>query len=100
MSDTGLIYVVKDGRIVLNIKVIPGSSKSELAGIYNGMIKAKVSVAPEKGKANQALVELLSEKFNIPKSQIAITSGLTSKIKQVSIKHSANVLDLILSIGK
>ncbi len=100
MSDSGLNFVVKEGRIVFNIKVIPASSKSEVTGLYNGMIKAKVAAAPEKGKANQALIELLSKKLNISKSDIAITSGLTSKIKQVSIRHSANVLDEILKIGK
>lgn len=100
MSDTGLNFVEKEGRIVFNMKVIPASSKSEITGLYDGMIKAKVAAAPEKGKANQALIELLSKKLNISKSDIAITSGLTSKIKQVSIRHSANVLDEILKIGK
>lgn len=97
MSDTGLIFLEKDGRIVFNVKVVPGSSKTEIAGLYNGMIKVRLSAAPEKGKANQALIKLLSEKFNIPKSRLAITSGLTSKIKQITVLGSANVLDTVRS---
>jgi uncharacterized protein (TIGR00251 family) len=100
MSENSLNFVEKDGRIVFNIKVVPGSSKTLVVGLYNGMIKVRLSAAPEKGKANQALIELLAEKFNIPKNSIAILSGLTSKIKQVSVVSSPQVRDVILSIGK
>jgi uncharacterized protein (TIGR00251 family) len=99
MSENVLNFVEKDGRIVFNVKVVPGSSKTLIAGLYNGMIKVRLSAAPEKGKANQALVELLAEKFNIPKNSIAILSGLTSKIKQVAVTSSPQVRNLILSIG-
>ncbi|MEN6386836.1 MAG: DUF167 domain-containing protein [Phycisphaerales bacterium] len=100
MSDETLNFVEKDGRIVFNIKVVPGSSKTLIAGLYNGMIKVRLAAAPEKGKANQALIELLSEKFNIPKNSISILSGLTSKIKQVAVTSSPQVRNMILSIGK
>ncbi|HAL45238.1 MAG: hypothetical protein A2Y12_18675 [Planctomycetes bacterium GWF2_42_9] len=100
MSENSLNFVEKYGRIVFNIKVVPGSSKTLIAGLYNGMIKVRLSAAPEKGKANQALIELLAENFNIPKNSITILSGLTSKIKQVSIAGSTQVRDVILSIGK
>lgn len=98
MSETGLNFVEKDERIVFNIKVAAGNSKTELTGIYNGMLKVKISAAPEKGKANQALIKLLSEKFDVPKNQIAILSGLTSKIKQISIQNlSAEAVNTVLS---
>jgi len=100
MSENALNFVEKDGRIVFNVKVVPGSSKTVIAGLYNGMIKLRLAAAPEKGKANQALIELLSDKLNIPKSHIVITSGLTSKVKQISVLRSAQVLDVILGIGK
>jgi uncharacterized protein len=99
MSDEALNFVEKDGRIVFNIKVVPGSSKTLIAGLYNGMIKVRLAAAPEKGKANQALIELLAENFKIPKNSIVILSGLTSKIKQVAVTSSPQVRNVILSIG-
>jgi uncharacterized protein (TIGR00251 family) len=98
MSESSFNFVEKNGRLVFNIKVAPGSSKTEVVGIYNGMLKVRLSAAPEKGKANQALIRLLSEKFNIPKAQITITAGLTSKIKRVSVENiTSQTINAILS---
>jgi hypothetical protein len=44
--------------------------------------------APEKGKANEAVRELLAERFGKPKSFIQILRGETSKLKQVEIKET------------
>jgi len=101
MSENILNITEKDGQVFFNVKAAPGSSKTEVAGIYNGMLKVRLSAAPEKGKANQALIKLLSEKFNIPKNQITITAGLTSKVKQVSLKNiTCQTINAILSDSK
>ena len=93
MSENSINFAEKDGRIIFNIKVVPGSSKTIVAGLYNGMLKVRLAAPPEKGKANQALIELLAEKFNIPKKSIAITSGLTSKVKQMSLPNTREILE-------
>ena len=87
MSENTLNTICNDGRLLFSVKVVPRSSKTAIAGIYNGMLKVKLSAVPEKGKANQALVNFLSEKLNVPKSQITIITGLTAKVKQVSVKN-------------
>jgi uncharacterized protein (TIGR00251 family) len=100
MSDT-LNITKKDGQLLFSVKVAPGSSKTEIAGIYNGMLKVRLCAAPEKGKANQALVKLLAEKLDVPKNQITITAGLTSKIKQILVKNiTQKTIDAILSESK
>ena len=73
--------------VVFTIKVSPAASRNCFDGIYDGMLKIKLSVAPERGKANQALIEFLSKKMNIKKKFIQIVSGKTSKIKQVSVEN-------------
>jgi uncharacterized protein (TIGR00251 family) len=87
MSDEALKIVKKDGLLLFNVKVVPRSSKTQVAGIYNGMIKIRLSAVPEKGKANEALIDFLSDKLNVPKAYVTITSGLTAKVKQVSVKN-------------
>lgn len=42
---------------------------------------------PTENKANKAVIELLSEYFNIPKSKISIVSGLKSKRKIIDLKY-------------
>ncbi len=71
----------------IRLKVIPKSSKTELAGyLPDGTWKIKVAAAPEKGKANRALVEFLAERLKMPKSRIHITSGETSQLKRIHVE--------------
>ena len=101
MSDDALKIVKKDGLLLFNIKVVPRSSKTQVAGIYNGMLKVRLSAVPEKGKANQALVNFLSEILNVPKANIAITAGLTAKVKQIAVKNvTQQDIDDIVSQSK
>ncbi len=74
-----------DGGILLGVKVVPGSSRTQLAGEYNGMLKVKLSAAPEKGKANQCLIEYMAERLKVKKNCISIISGATKPVKQLQI---------------
>ena len=44
------------------------------------------NVVPERGKANQKIIEMLSRHFEVPKSNIEIKLGKTAKEKVVEIK--------------
>jgi uncharacterized protein (TIGR00251 family) len=72
--------------VVFSAKIVPGSSKTAIAGVLNGMLKVKVAAAPEKGKANQCLVEYLAKKLGVKKNCINIASGKTSPIKTIEIE--------------
>ncbi|WP_244829532.1 DUF167 domain-containing protein [Desulfurobacterium thermolithotrophum] len=51
-----------------------------------GRLKIKVTVPPEGGKANQKIIELLSKALKVPKRDIDIVKGETSRIKVVRIE--------------
>jgi len=71
----------------LTIKVIPRSSKNEIAEhATDGITKIKTTSPPVDGKANEAVIKLLSKKYNTPKSNIHILRGHTSHIKIVEIE--------------
>lgn len=67
------------------VKAKPKSKKDELEKISENTFVAKVREAPEKGRANQAIIKLLSEYFKTPRQNIRIISGETSKIKIIEI---------------
>jgi uncharacterized protein (TIGR00251 family) len=69
--------------IHITVKVVPGSSRTQIAGFYDGMLKIKVAAAAEKGKANKMLLAFLAEQLGIRKNALRITSGQTSTIKQI-----------------
>jgi len=59
--------------------------------VEEGRLKIKVTVPPEGGKANQKVVELLSKALKVPKSNIEIVRGETSRIKLVRIEGAGLV---------
>lgn len=84
--------------VLLSVKIVAGSSRTELCGMYNGMLKIKVAAVAEKGKANECLTDFLSEQLGIRKNAISIVSGQTSPIKQIKIDGvSSNHITQVLS---
>lgn len=73
---------------ILNCRVLPRSSRNEVVGMMaDGTLKIKLTSAPVDNKANESLIELLSGHFQIPKSQIKIVRGRTSKNKMIEIQN-------------
>lgn len=71
--------------MLINLKVAPKSSRNEIIKLDDSHFRAKVTAAPDKGKANEAVVELLSDYFHVAKSRINIISGITSRNKKIEI---------------
>ena len=80
------LYVNDLEKMKFQVKVTPNASKTELVKTETGY-KARIQCAPEKGKANEALIALLSEELGIPKSDIEITKGKTSRSKTVLLRN-------------
>lgn len=75
-----------DSGVHLTVKVVPGSSRTEIVAEYGQMLKIKVAAPPEKGKANKTLLEFLAKQLGIRKNTLQITSGQTSCVKQIWIE--------------
>jgi len=67
------------------VKVTPRSSKNEVVQISEGEYKVKLTAAPVDGKANEALIDILSKHFRVAKSMIEIVGGKSTKTKIVDI---------------
>jgi len=64
------------------IKVHPGSKQEKVSGPpYEIWIRAK----SERGKANQAVLEIISKHFSVPKSRIKIVKGIKSRKKLIEM---------------
>ena len=72
--------------MTLRVKVVPGSSRSEIAGeLANGTLKVRVTAPAEKGRANEALCVLLAQRYGVPRSMVTIVSGHAAPLKIVRI---------------
>ena len=64
----------------------PRASKTELAGIHGDALKIRLSAPPVDGAANDALVEFLAETFAVPRRNVRLVSGESSRSKIVEIE--------------
>jgi len=69
----------------LQIKVMAKARENKVEKIGKNYYKVKVTVAAEKGKANEAVRKVLAEYFGVKKYQVEITSGFTIPDKFVEI---------------
>jgi uncharacterized protein (TIGR00251 family) len=68
----------------IQVKTKPNSRTEEVSQEGDSFI-VKVKEPPREGKANQAVIRLLTEHFGVPKSQVRILSGSKSKNKVVEV---------------
>jgi uncharacterized protein (TIGR00251 family) len=86
--------------VIFTVKVVPGSSRTRIAGEMGTMLKVNIAAAPEKGKANECLAEYLSEVLGVRKNAVTILSGQTSPVKQLRIAGiTSNTLRQILGLA-
>ena len=75
---------MKDSRKIFNVRVTPHAKQNKVVDV-DGVLRVYTTVAPENGRANNAVIELLSDYFDVPKSKINIIKGLTGRDKVVTI---------------
>ncbi|NLH16809.1 MAG: DUF167 domain-containing protein [Phycisphaerae bacterium] len=74
-----------DSPALLTVKVVPGSSRTQVAGKLGDMIKIKIAAPPEKGKANECLIDFLSETLGCRRHDIQLVRGQSQPVKQLQI---------------
>lgn len=78
------------GGIELFIRLTPKSSRDAIEGIECAAdgrrhLKARVRAVPEDGKANKALIKLVSKALDVPASAITLAAGQTSRLKTLHV---------------
>lgn len=75
--------------MLLKVKVKPNAKKEGVFPLGDNLYEVRVSAPPEKGKANERLLELLAKHLKIPKSRLRIIKGHTTKNKLVEVDGSS-----------
>jgi hypothetical protein len=92
---------VSSGRLLVEVKVVPGASRSQVSGLRDGALLVRVAAPPEKGKANEELRDCLARALALSKSEIELVSGAASRRKRLSLPLAAEtrLRDLALNGG-
>jgi len=69
----------------VSFTVSPGATRTELVGRHGDGWRARVAVPPERGRANEALVELLAGVLDVPRSSVRVVAGRGGRAKMVEV---------------
>ena len=69
----------------LNVKVHPRAKRNTVEVSDDGAVTIRVTAAPEKGKANIAVVKLLASRLDLPRASVSIIRGHISRNKVVRV---------------
>ena len=67
----------------MSVWVVPGASRTEVAGLHDGALRVRVAAPAESGKANKAVVRLIAEKTGV---KVRLTFGTASRRKRLLIE--------------
>ncbi len=69
----------------LRLRVTPGAKRSEVVGRYGEAWKLRVAAAPERGCANEAVLDLIACSLDVPRASIELVAGHTAQNKVVEL---------------
>lgn len=85
--------------LVVQIKVMPSSGRQEFKVDKRGNLVCYLKSAPERGLANKELIQLLAKALRLSQAEVAIVSGLTSRLKKVIIAAPYTQAELMVKLG-
>jgi uncharacterized protein len=93
---TPLFTSVADGLVVA-LKVTPRARRAGVMGVRADgdgvpMLLVSVNTPPEDGKANAAVIALLAESWDVPRSCLSIISGATDRRKRLHVADGTPAL--------
>jgi uncharacterized protein YggU (UPF0235/DUF167 family) len=69
----------------LRVRVSPGAGRTALVGRHGDAWKVRVTEAPERGRANEAVLRLLADTLALPRTSLTLVSGHGGREKIVEL---------------
>lgn len=85
-------------KVILKCYITPHASKTCINGWQEDALKIRLAAVPEKGAANQQLVEFVAKTLGVPKSHVVLAKGTTSRYKTIIIE-GLSVDDIYRTFG-
>jgi uncharacterized protein (TIGR00251 family) len=74
------------GEVLLRVKAVPGASTDEVVGMLGDRLKVRVAAAPEGGRANRALIDLLATRLGVSPRSLRLVSGEAQPLKVLGVR--------------
>lgn len=86
MSAQPAYLIERADGVELWLYVAPRASRTAFAGAHGDMLKLQVAAPPVEGKANEAILKFLCERFQRPKREVELLAGDTGRRKRVLLR--------------
>jgi len=93
---TGRIQIRNNG-VSVRVRLTPKGGRDDVEGweadsVGVSHLKARVRAAPESGKANAALVDLIAKTLDVSRSSVAVVGGEKARLKTVAVTGDTSAL--------
>lgn len=89
---TGGGWLRRDGDdLILRVRVQPRASRNEILDVRDARLRVRTTAPPADGKANKAVIKLLSDYLGIAPSKISLDRGMTQRDKQLRIRGPVTI---------
>ena len=78
----------------LSVQVLPNAKNTEVVGLLDGALKIRLKAQPIEGQANEELIRFIATQIKVPKKQISVVRGITSRLKVVEIKAQREIEEI------
>ncbi len=81
----------KSEAVLLHVRVQPKARANAVKGWHGAALRVSVTAAPEDGKANRAVIELLAETFDVAPSSINLVRGAAARDKWFRLPQGVKI---------
>lgn len=83
----------------IKVHVQPRASRTEVTGMHGDSVRIRLAAPPVDNAANEALIAFVAETLGLPKRQVRLAGGATSrqKILEVTGIAAERALQLLLN---
>lgn len=83
------LHVLPGDRCTLLVAVIPNARRTEAVGLHDGCLRVRLQAPALEGRANDALIAWLADSLGLPRRDVVLQQGATSRRKRLLIEQSA-----------
>ena len=87
----------RNDGVLLQLSVMPNAKRTAIDGLHDGALRVRLAAPPIDGRANEALVAWLAKSLGVPKRDVEVLRGESSRRKQVAVGVSYDVAAAWLS---
>ena len=98
MSPQGLTLTEHAGGVRFEVRAKPRAKKSAILGVREGVLHVSLAAPPAEGEANRELLETLADALGVPKRDVSLVRGASSRSKLVEVRGlTAEAVGVLLS---